>query len=352
MVYITKFYDSHDNAVAINSLRRIKTIKKLGYQVYIYKHSGKFLYNILSLYPHIKHSQGIIIRIDGSCILDKYSLLKIIFPNKQFIWEVHGFPEENITENSNYSSRVQVNWKNIKRKIYSFFINLDIFISEELEIYSKNKIFIHKKIVIQNYYNAIISNRKSTNPLLSLILNKWKFLVLWGGSAQYPWHALDVIEQVAKKIYAKDPKIIFIILGGTESWHRFNWFKNIILVSKMPLSDYLNFVKKSNICLALYNIKSMKFYMSPLKLLDYMALGKPVITTGIGSIKSLIRNGINGMLTDNNIDNIVEKILLLKNNPKIAKSLGKNAQITIKHNYNEDKAKRLYQIAFRSVGIN
>lgn len=77
-----------------------------------------------------------------------------------------------------------------------------------------------------------------------------------------------------------------------------------------------------------------QFYFSPLKLYDYMACGIPVIGTNVGQIRSVIEEQNNGLLTDNTIDDIINKIIFLKNNPALANEMGLRGRKAVLDKYN------------------
>lgn len=60
----------------------------------------------------------------------------------------------------------------------------------------------------------------------------------------------------------------------------------------------------------------------PLMLLEAGACKLPIITTPVGIARDIIDDNKNGLLIDYNVDNIIKKLLYLKNNKKIRKDLG------------------------------
>lgn len=282
------------------------------------------------------------IRIDGSGILDKFTLLKLIIPRIALYWELHGFPEENYTETIGVFGRLSQFKSYLRRRLLSYRVDMVISISQELAAYAKTRIHVNQSVVIPNFVlpsEYHIPPRKHDTALDTL---SKRFLVYWGGGAELPWQALDVIELVAKKTYAKDPSILFVI-AGSDAWHSLTWRTNIILTSRLLRLDFLRLIEHANVCLALYHApKQTPFYFSPLKILDYMALSKPVIATNQTSIRHLITHGINGLLTDNAPADITAKILLLKQSAAYAKQLGDHAKQTIMKHYTLKQAQQHY----------
>lgn len=84
-----------------------------------------------------------------------------------------------------------------------------------------------------------------------------------------------------------------------------------------------------------------------LALMEAMASGLAVIGSKIGGIKSLIKDGFNGLLVEPaNVDGLTQAILYLLKNPDKARSFGRNAQVFIKENFSStkmiDETERVY----------
>jgi glycosyltransferase involved in cell wall biosynthesis len=73
-------------------------------------------------------------------------------------------------------------------------------------------------------------------------------------------------------------------------------------------------------------------------IVEYMASGKPVIATRGGGTDEIVLDGENGYLVDpKNVDQIVEKIELLRDNPELKEKLGKNAYNWVYEEFNIEK---------------
>ena len=59
------------------------------------------------------------------------------------------------------------------------------------------------------------------------------------------------------------------------------------------------------------------------KIGEYCALGKPIITTGVGEVSNYFNDGINCVFIPQHNPNIIaEKIIYLLNNPALASKIG------------------------------
>ncbi|MGQ9851849.1 MAG: glycosyltransferase, partial [Candidatus Oleimicrobiaceae bacterium] len=72
------------------------------------------------------------------------------------------------------------------------------------------------------------------------------------------------------------------------------------------------------------------FYYSPVKIYEYMAAGRPVVSTAIGQIAEVIRDGENGCLCPpDDLTCLVSKIVQLVAKPGLRQRLGQAARQTV-----------------------
>ena len=70
-------------------------------------------------------------------------------------------------------------------------------------------------------------------------------------------------------------------------------------------------------------------------IMEFMAFGKPVIASDCGGNSELIINEYNGFIIKRNSSKLlIDKILFLRDNNKILKTIGNNAYLTIKNKFN------------------
>jgi glycosyltransferase involved in cell wall biosynthesis len=93
------------------------------------------------------------------------------------------------------------------------------------------------------------------------------------------------------------------------------------------------------------------WYPSSMKLFEYMSSSKPVVASAVDQVKDVIRDGENGLLFNpNRLDEFVNKVLLLVDNPILRRKLGQNARKTVLEKYTWiDHAKKMVQLFERVV---
>lgn len=138
----------------------------------------------------------------------------------------------------------------------------------------------------------------------------------------------------------------FLVVGGEDD--DLKYYKNIaqdlkvsdriVFVGKVPYSKVSSYSFSCDVFVAPYPENNhYSFFMSPLKIFEYMASKKPIITTSLPSIKEVLKDGENAILIEpNNPKQLSEAIVMLKNNPDYGRKLSEKAFEDVKNNYTWD----------------
>lgn len=87
-------------------------------------------------------------------------------------------------------------------------------------------------------------------------------------------------------------------------------------------------------------------------IIEYMALGKPVITTDTrGGSKEIIEDGVSGYIVDDNIENIVSKITKLLDNPALMNDFGRRGREIISQKFSIERMGQEYEELYRKFDI-
>ncbi|MBS3781857.1 MAG: glycosyltransferase [Candidatus Thermoplasmatota archaeon] len=105
---------------------------------------------------------------------------------------------------------------------------------------------------------------------------------------------------------------------------------HITIHGKKEHDETLNIMARSHVCVLPFNKLKTTDCIYPIKLFEYMALGKPVVVTGLKGIKRIIDDNENGIvLNENTPEEIARKIIELKENLQLRNRLSKNAERTV-----------------------
>ena len=155
------------------------------------------------------------------------------------------------------------------------------------------------------------------------------------------WHGIENLQKIILNIVAKIPHVKFLLVGtggGNENklsdfLRKNNLEKNVVFTGYVPHKEIPKHIGLFDVALAPYPGLDF-FYYSPVKMFEYMAAGKPMVTTDIGQIAEVITNNFDGILCrPDNIDELINSTLLLLENEKERKRIGENARLTIKNKH-------------------
>ena len=198
---------------------------------------------------------------------------------KDFVLEIHSLPKKI----KFFHKKI---WKKSKKLIV-----LTGFIKKRLiEIgIPENKILIAPDAVDLEKFDINIS-KKEARKGLNLPLDKK--LILYAGSFYlYDWKGIDVLLE-SIKYFNED--YLFVLVGGNKKeikkiQNKYQ-FKHILLVGHQSHEKIPYYLKASDV-LVLPNKKGDKFseeFTSPLKLFEYMASKRPIVASGLPSIKEIL----------------------------------------------------------------
>ena len=160
------------------------------------------------------------------------------------------------------------------------------------------------------------------------------------GSFHY-WHGVDNLTSIIAEATRKHKNVKFLMVGdgGPLKTSLENFIKKKQLSEKVHLTGLVEhdeipkYIAAMDIVLAPY--PKLKFgYYSPVKLYEYLSSGKAVVSSRMGQINEVIRDGENGFLYEpGNINQMHKKISNLIINPSLIKKVGEQARKDVQLNY-------------------
>lgn len=245
---------------------------------------------------------------------------------------------------ANLISNAQKKFK--RRSISNLFFRLSCYFSDEILSNSKAglrayEINTPKSKVI---HNGIRLDRFLEQYDLLKIRNeigiKTRFAVIMVASF-LPGKDYDFFLDVTKKINSLTPEVTFIAIGDGVS------LKNIkqritdeAITNILLLGQQKNVEKFVAVCDIGVLFTNTTYHAEGISnsILEYMALGKPVITTDIlGGSSEIIEHGKSGFIMKKDVDKVSEKIDDLINNEELRRSLGTNGKKIIDSRFTIEK---------------
>ena len=109
---------------------------------------------------------------------------------------------------------------------------------------------------------------------------------------------------------------------------------DINLVGEVSHEEALGFTRDSDVCTCIFGDFRETRYIYPIKLFEYMALGKVSVASSLPGIKEIIEHKENGLLVEpGNRQEIADKIEFVYENQDNLDSMEKNAQESVKKFY-------------------
>lgn len=152
----------------------------------------------------------------------------------------------------------------------------------------------------------------------------------------YRGRGIEIIAGMAKNI----PDVTFHIVGGAPDdlnyWkNELKSLKNVAFYGHVPPGMVPDFLQNFDVLLAPYqkkvavagNTGDTSAWMSPLKIFEYMATGKPMICSDMPVLREILRDDENALLRlPESITDWTGTLKYLRENPKEAARIGKTAQ--------------------------
>ncbi|MGH7494290.1 MAG: glycosyltransferase family 4 protein [bacterium] len=168
-----------------------------------------------------------------------------------------------------------------------------------------------------------------------------------------PWHGTETLLEAFRELHATLTNAHLLIVGdgpGRPSLESYAQAHNlngaVTFTGNVPYDDIPRHLAAMDIAVAPYS-PSENFYYSPIKIFEYMAMGKPVVGGRIGQVEEVITDGETGALFEpGNIAQLQAVLAKLANDPSLCHHLGENARAWVERERTWDNnAQRVVEIA-------
>jgi glycosyltransferase involved in cell wall biosynthesis len=196
-----------------------------------------------------------------------------------------------------------------------------------------------KIFVLPNGVNheKFLPHEKDGNLLLNYGLAKSDTVIGFTGILR-AWHGLELLLDSFRAISQEYEHVFLLIVGDgpirndlEDSINNFNLKSKVTITGRIPYNQVHEYVNLFDIAVS----PKSTFYASPMKVVEYMALGKAVVTPNEENFLDLIDVGKNGMVFNSESEDgltIVLKELL--QNTNLITELGSNARKKVQDQLN------------------
>lgn len=172
---------------------------------------------------------------------------------------------------------------------------------------------------------------KNDQLMEKLGLKKDSFKIVHFGSLGLANGAHSIIESAKLLKDREDIEFLFVGGGSTEQdlvdEVEKNNLKNVKFLGKFPMTDVSEIVNFSDVSMISFLDIPILYTNSPNKLFDSLSAGKPIIVNSAGWTKDIAEKYHCGYYVNpNRPEQLVEKVLYLKDNPEVVNSMGQNSR--------------------------
>lgn len=181
-----------------------------------------------------------------------------------------------------------------------------------------------------------------------------KFVVGFVGSLK-PWHGTDTLLEAFNELRRQAPHAHLLIVGdgparaALEHYAaKYELASFVTFTGNVPYEQVPEYVAAMDVTVAPYTPHE-NFYYSPIKIFEYMVMGKPVIAGALGQVKDLVHDGETGLLFEpGNIMQLTAALATLAQDAVFTRTMGEKASVWVRRERTwENNARMVAEIAQR-----
>ena len=150
--------------------------------------------------------------------------------------------------------------------------------------------------------NAVARDIFRSSPDSAQIKNKYGLTgrtVLGYVGGFYHWHGIDLLLEAVKNIESEHEGLSILLVGDgpvkgqlKDLYEKLGMQSGLIMPGEVAHKDLPKYLDVMDICV----LPDSNEYCSPVKIFEYMAMGKPVLAPDLGNVKDIIADKVNGIL--------------------------------------------------------
>ncbi len=218
----------------------------------------------------------------------------------------------------------------IEREVFTC-ADMLLTVSEQIRDYAvSNGADLERAVVVPNGVDPVRFHPDVPSEKIDGI-GRDAFVVGFVGSLK-AWHDHESLLDAFAIVARENPRFHLLIVGDGPTR---NWIEGYIrgagldgrvtITGWVPYERLPGLLQAMDVAVAPYG-QLQGFYFSPLKLFEYMAVGRPIVASAIGQVCEVIEDGRNGLLvTPGDVGELADKLLCLYEDSEFRQSLGRGA---------------------------
>ncbi len=152
------------------------------------------------------------------------------------------------------------------------------------------------------------------------------------------WHGLDLLLDAFRKVIQKHEKVFLLIVGDgpirgelERLIDNYSLNEKVLITGRVPYETVHEYVNLFDIAVS----PKATFYASPMKVVEYMALGKVIVVPDLPNFLDLVENKVDGVIFGNKgVSELADGLLSVLEKPQYFKYFGDNSAKKVKNRLN------------------
>jgi glycosyltransferase involved in cell wall biosynthesis len=202
-----------------------------------------------------------------------------------------------------------------------------------------------KSILIPNGVDTNLFYYRHNGKIKELLGINDDFVLGFVGSLE-EWVDLETIFEAAKML-RNYIKVKIIIVGNGSKYLKFKNLSrsygvqsDVIFTGSVPYSKVPEYISSMDVCLLPFNTSIVSRNALPIKLFEYMACERPVISSSIPGIRDAVGDAV---LYFSNLNELIQNVLKLYYNEELRIKMGKKGRAIVKQKFSWDEISKRFE---------
>lgn len=165
------------------------------------------------------------------------------------------------------------------------------------------------------------------------------------------WQGLDIVVKALPKILEQQPVKLHIVGRGrsrqrkmlAKQIRKLGLEDHVAIQPAVPHHEIPELISKADICIAPLSLNDRNVTQGacPIKVLEYMAAGRPLLASNMPIVRELVREDVDGLLfSPNDPDDLARQATLLLKDMELSRRLAESAAVHVRENFTWHEAQK------------